>query len=59
MHELLGDRAFDQAVKDQELDPDDQALLALLQQDPKRLRAFLVESRLLPRAEADTDAARN
>lgn len=59
MHELLGDQAFGQAVQDQELDPDDQALLALLQQDPQRLRAFLVESRLLPREEADTDAARN
>ena len=59
MHELLGDEAFGQAVKDQELDTDDQALLALLQQDPKRLRAFLVESRLLPPEEADTNAARN
>lgn len=60
MRELLGPAAFDQAVNKQQLDPADNDLLALLQQDPERLRRWLVDSRLLPSDNTNSaDASRN
>jgi hypothetical protein len=61
MKELLGPEQFAHAISQAELDPDDAQFLALLREDPARLRAFLVDSGVLnaPDAQADTTTEGN
>lgn len=49
---VLGQKGFDAKVQQVSVDPDDQALLALLLENPERLRSFLVESGFLPREDS-------